>query len=158
MMKNVWRTVGVFTFALWMGGVSKKDPAQIVSHIENLYRGQTAHAIARMTVKNEAWERTLRMEMWSEGREKTRIVILDPPKERGITTLQIQDVIWNYIPRLGRRIKITEGMLAESWMGSHFTYDDMVKERKIEKLYRFRIVKESGGKGLRWCGVESSIR
>ena len=119
-------------------------PAEIVARIENLYRGRTAHAIARMEIQTEAWHRTLKLEMWSRGRDTARIVILAPPKERGVTTLQLGDVIWNYIPRLRRRIKITEGMLAESWMGSHFTYDDMVKETRIESLYVFRILERRG--------------
>lgn len=123
--------------------VAVQNPADIVARIENLYRGQTAHAIARMEIQTEAWHRTLKLEMWSRGRDTARIVVLEPPKERGVTTLQIGDVIWNYIPRLRRRIKITEGMLAESWMGSHFTYDDLVKETRIESLYVFRVLKES---------------
>ncbi len=142
-------TVSIWGFMLvGVGGMllgnAPRDPARIVAHVENLYRGRTSHAVARMEIRTEAWSRTLRLEIWAQGREKTRIVILDPPKERGVTTLQIGDVIWNYIPRLRRRIKITEGMLAESWMGSHFTYDDMVKEREVERLYRFRILREAG--------------
>ncbi len=121
-----------------------ESPAEIVARIEHLYRGRTAHAVARMEIQTEAWHRTLKLEMWSRGRDTARIVILSPPKERGVTTLQLGDVIWNYIPRLRRRIKITEGMLAESWMGSHFTYDDMVKETRIESLYVFRILDRRG--------------
>lgn len=128
---------------LWMV-LAVQNPAEIVARVENLYRGRTAHAVARMEIQTEAWHRTLRIEMWSRGRDTARIVVLEPPKERGITTLQLGDVIWNYIPRLRRRIKITEGMLAESWMGSHFTYDDMVKETRIESLYVFRVLKEAG--------------
>ncbi|MCF6192101.1 MAG: outer membrane lipoprotein-sorting protein [Candidatus Hydrothermae bacterium] len=72
------------------------------------------------------------------------MLILDPPKERGVVTLKRGDEIWNYIPRIDRKIKIPSGMMGDAWMGSHFTYDDMVKESKIERLYRFTVKEEHG--------------
>ncbi len=120
------------------------DPQALIARVETLYTSRTAHAIAVMEIQGEAWHRKLRMEIWSRGREDTRVRILEPPKERGVITLKRGDQIWNYIPRIDRKIKIPPGMMGDAWMGSHFTYDDMVKESKIERLYRFQVKEDTG--------------
>jgi len=43
--------------------------------------------------------------------------------------------MWNWIPSIERLIKIPPSMMMQSWMGSDFTNDDLVKESSIVNDY-----------------------
>ncbi|HKJ82671.1 MAG TPA: outer membrane lipoprotein-sorting protein, partial [Mariprofundaceae bacterium] len=56
--------------------------------------------------------------------------------------------IYTYLPRTDRTILLTSGMMMGSWMGSHFTNDDLVKESRMADDYNPRITFE-GKRGRR---------
>ncbi|MDN5278175.1 MAG: hypothetical protein PWR01_2140 [Clostridiales bacterium] len=116
---------------------------ELVTKIETQYQGKTSHGRTKMLIKTRHWQRTLEMESWSEGRDKFLTRILAPSKERGTCTLKVDDNIWNYLPRIDRMIKIPSSLMGESWMGSHLTNDDLVKENKIDQLYKLAIIASS---------------
>lgn len=120
-------------------GSSGLDAVALVLAVETQYQGDRSHGKMRMHIKTRSWNRTLELEMWSEGREKLLTRILAPVKERGTCTLKVNDDIWNYISRIDRLIKIPSSLMGDSWMGSHLTNDDLVKENKIDKLYQLAI-------------------
>jgi outer membrane lipoprotein-sorting protein len=75
------------------------------------------------------------MEGWSKGKDKTLVRILSPLKEKDTATLKSGNDIYSYLPKTDRTIKLTSGMMMGSWMGSHFTNDDLVKESRMEEDY-----------------------
>ncbi len=111
------------------------DPIELVRRVETQYQGKSSHGIMRMTIKTSRWSRTLEMESWSEGRDKFLTRILAPAKEKGTCTLKVADNIWNYLPGIDRLMKIPSSLMGESWMGSHLTNDDLVKDNRIDELY-----------------------
>jgi hypothetical protein len=115
----------------------------LVKKVETQYQGETSHGRMKMSIKNRNWSRTLIIESWSEGRDKMLTKILSPIKERGTCTLKVDDDIWNYISRIDRLIKIPSSLMGDSWMGSHLTNDDLVKENKIDRLYDLKITSET---------------
>lgn len=119
------------------------DAAAVVRSVETQYQGNSSLAKMRMTIKTRSWTRTLEMESWSEGRDKMLTRILAPAKERGTCTLKVNDDIWNYIARVDRMIKIPSSLMGDSWMGSHLTNDDLVKENKVDKLYDLKISQQN---------------
>ncbi len=120
------------------------DAQALVRKVETQYMGITSHAIARMIIKTESWSRELKMEFWSEGRDKFLAKILSPKKEQGTATLKIDEEIWNYLPKIDRLMKIPSSLMGDRWMGSHLTNDDLIKENKIDELYNFEIKKAWG--------------
>jgi hypothetical protein len=58
-----------------------------------------------------------------------------------------QDV-WNYLPRVDRTIKVPSSMMMGSWMGSHFTNDDLVKESRLIDDYEIGIEFEGTRDGV----------
>ena len=58
-----------------------------------------------------------------------------PAREAGTATLRTEEGLWNYAPRADRLIRIPTGLLSESWMGSHFTNDDLVRETSYDEDY-----------------------
>jgi hypothetical protein len=75
------------------------------------------------------------MKVWSEGTEKTLIQIVSPARERGTATLKVENNIWNYLPKVDRTIKVPASMMGGSWMGSHFTNDDIVRDSRFTDDY-----------------------
>ncbi|MFZ5950630.1 MAG: outer membrane lipoprotein-sorting protein [Candidatus Rifleibacteriota bacterium] len=115
------------------------DVISLIKSVETQYQGDTSHGQMQMQIKTRSWTRTLTMESWSEGRDKLLTRILSPAKEKGTCTLKVNDDIWNYISRIDRLIKIPSSLMGDSWMGSHLTNDDLVKENKIDELYQLRV-------------------
>ncbi len=101
---------------------------EVMDHIDDLYRAGSSHAVMRMTVVNERGTRELELESWSRGNDEGLVVIRSPAREAGTATLRTDEGLWNYAPRADRLIRIPSGLLSESWMGSHFTNDDLMRE------------------------------
>lgn len=111
------------------------DVQALVRHVDNLWRGTTSHAHMSMIVKTRHYQRKLSLEAWSHGTDNSLVVIQAPIKDRGIATLKVGENIWNYLPKINRVTKIPPSMMSGSWMGSHFTNDDLVKENTFEADY-----------------------
>lgn len=116
--------------------LSAKD---ILNQVDDLYRGDSAHGKMRMSVTTKHWSRTLSLEFWSKGTKRSLVRILSPLKEKGTATLMVENDIWNYLPKVKRVIKLPSSMMGGSWMGSHFTNDDLVKQSRMTEDYTFDI-------------------
>ena len=126
--------------ALWVApAFAQESASDIMERVDRLLRGDSSHGVATMEVATEHWERSVTMEMWSLGTDYSLIRIRAPAKEAGIATLMADDDIWNYLPKVDRTIKVPVSMMAGSWMGSHFTNDDLVKESQIVEDYDIEI-------------------
>lgn len=118
--------------------VSKQDKIlidEILDSIDKLYRSKTSHTNFEMKIENENWERTLKVEMWTKGLDKTLLKINSPKKDAGISTLRVDNNMWNYFPKINKTIKVPPSMMMGSWMGSDFTNDDLVKESTFKNDY-----------------------
>ena len=108
---------------------------ELVDEVDRLMRGKSSHGTVAMDVVTEHWHRTMRMEIWSLGTEYALVRVLAPPREAGTATLKANNDIWNYLPNVDRTIKIPASMMGGSWMGSHLTNDDLVKESRLIQDY-----------------------
>ncbi len=107
----------------------------VIEHLDELYRSESSHAVMEMTIVNERGTRELTLESWSKGEDEALIVIRSPAREAGTATLRTEEGLWNYAPRADRLIRIPSGLLSESWMGSHFTNDDLMRETSYDEDY-----------------------
>ncbi len=122
---------------------------RLLAMIDDLWRAESSHGIMTMRVVTRHYRRTLKLEEWSRGSEETLIRILAPARERGTATLKNGNVIYTWLPRTDRTIRLTGSMMAGSWMGSHFTNDDLVKEYRLSEDYDPEIVSETVRDGAR---------
>ena len=125
-----------FFLMLLISPVQAMEVEQLIRHIDELWRGETSQAVMSMTVKTQRYERTMTMEAWSRGKDYSLLLIREPIKDKGIATLKVKENIWNYLPKINRVTKVPSSMMSGSWMGSHFTNDDLVKESTFEDDYR----------------------
>lgn len=115
---------------------------ELADKSNEILRGQSSHARVTMEITTPRWARTLEVEVWNQGRHQALMRIHLPAKERGNGTLRIEKEIWNWLPAVERVIKIPPSMMHASWMGSDFTFDDMVKADSVVKDYTHKILEE----------------
>ncbi len=113
---------------------------EIVDRMDRLYRSDTSSAEVEMLIVSEHWTRTLNIDIWSEGLDKTFMHINSPKKDAGIATLRIKNEMWNYLPKINKVMKVPPSMMMSSWMGSDFTNDDLVKESSLREDYDARLI------------------
>ncbi len=116
------------------------DPVALVREAEEAIKGKTSHAVLEMRVVTPDYRRTRKLEAWWKGNEKALIVTLEPPREAGNRTLKRGSELWMYLQETETTIKIPPSMMLQSWMGSDFTYDDLVRESNLVRDYQIRLV------------------
>ena len=80
------------------------------------------------------------MKIWSKGIDYYMILITAPAREKGQVFLKRENEMWNWVPSINKIIKIPPSMMAQSWMGSDFTNDDLLKESSIVIDYDHKII------------------
>jgi outer membrane lipoprotein-sorting protein len=123
-----------------------EEVTRLLHQVDDLYRSSSSEATVTMQIKTAHWERALQLKVQSEGTEKALVRILAPAKDRGTTTLRVGDNLWNYLPKVDRTIKVPAAMMSNSWMGSHFTNDDLVQESRLERDYDSKLTQRPSGR------------
>lgn len=115
-------------------GEDRPDVARLVERTEASLQGRTTTGIMVMTIQTPQWTRTLKLQTWAKGDDYALIRVVEGgPRETGMMTLKRGDQLWNWLPRAARVMKLPSGMLGDSWMGSDFTNDDLVRGNSITK-------------------------
>ena len=120
------------------GGPEGLEPAPagvsveaIVRRAEDAMRGDRTYCNCEMTVSSPrlTTARTVAFESWTdEPGRRSFIRIHAPPKDAGTGFLKLHPNLWMYVPRVERTIRVPPSMMLQSWMGSDFTNDDLVRE------------------------------
>lgn len=113
-------------------GSDVPDVNTLVERIELLLNGRSSVAVMTMTIRTASWTRTLDLKVWAEGRDYALVrVLAGGPRETGMMTLKREKQLWNWLPQAGRVMKLPSGMMGDSWMGSDFTNDDLVRGNSL---------------------------
>ncbi len=104
---------------------------EIVKQADDKMRGQTSQAEMIIRTVRPGWSRELAVKTWMKGNSLAIILIQAPVKDKGIVFLKRGKEVWNWMPRLERSIKLPPSMMSQSWMGTDFTNDDLVRESSI---------------------------
>jgi outer membrane lipoprotein-sorting protein len=110
--------------------MAASDPKaiELLERVDNLYQQENSHAVMTMEIVTPDFERSMSMESWSIGLDYSLVRVLEPKKERGVSTLKRENDMWNYLPKIRKVIKVPPSMMMGSWMGSDFTNDDLMRE------------------------------
>lgn len=153
-MKISLLVAAFFILSLSHANAQTISAQEMIKRADDLLRGDTSDGVYAMTVTTPNWSRTLKLRAVSFARSKTYIKILEPVKEAGITTLRIENNMWNYLPKVERTIKNPPSMMLEPWMGSDFSNDDLVKESSIVTDYTHAIAAEETIDGFNAYKIE----
>lgn len=115
----------------------------IVEKAEDKMRGNSSYAEIIIQIIRPTWQREMKMKAWSEGKKNSLIYIISPEKDKGIVFLKRNKEVWNYMPSIERNIKLPPSMMSQSWMGTDFTNDDLVKEASAADDYTHKLLGDS---------------
>lgn len=115
----------------------------IIRKMDENFQGETSIAEVKMTIQRKTWSRDITMKFWSKGEEFNLILITAPARDKGTAFLKRGKEIWNWQPTIDQVIKLPPSMMMQSWMGSDFTNDDLVRESSFISDFASRIVKDS---------------
>ena len=140
-MRNILKTLTltIVFIATTILGQNAKD---IVQKANDLVLGKTSQGINTMTLVRPDWQREVSMKVWSKGIDYYMILITAPAREKGQVFMKRKNEMWNWVPSINKMIKIPTSMMAQSWMGSDFTNDDLLKESSIVVDYNHKIIGE----------------
>ena len=130
------------------------DIKELVKKADEKLRGTSSIGTFSMIIQRPGWERAISMKSWTLGTEYSLIYITAPAKEKGQVFLKRKSEMWNWVPSIDRMIKIPPSMMMQSWMGSDFTNDDLVKESSIVKDYEHQLLGEDTIEGYPCYRVE----
>ncbi|MFK7972568.1 MAG: outer membrane lipoprotein-sorting protein [Bacteroidia bacterium] len=118
--------------------------SEVVRQMEEKARGiKSLQAEMTMTIVRPKWTREISMKMWSKGQDYSMIYITGPQREKGTANLKRGKEVWTWIPRIEKTTKLPPSMMAQSWMGSDFTNDDLVREFSLSEDYTHAFIGDS---------------
>lgn len=140
-MSNRIILVQIIAISLLCSGIAlAQNATEIVQRMDEEMRGESLEAEVTMTIVRPDWSREVSMKSWSRGTEYSMILITAPARDDGTAFLKRGNEIWNWIPSVGRTIKMPPSMMMQSWMGSDFTNDDLVRESSAVTDYHHELV------------------
>ncbi len=107
------------------------------------YRGKASTGTAVMTIHRPDWERTMTMDVWTEGDAQSLVRITAPAKDEGNGTLKKGQDMWLFNPKVNRVIKLPPSMMSQSWMGSDFSNNDLAKTDSLVNDYDHQVTETS---------------
>ncbi|MCP4553331.1 MAG: outer membrane lipoprotein-sorting protein [Bacteroidetes bacterium] len=107
-----------------------------------------------MSIIRPEWSRTFTMQSWSLGNDFYIIYITAPARDKGQIFMKRKNEMWNWMPTINRMIKIPPSMMMQSWMGSDFSNDDVVRANSIVEDYTHRMIGEKEIEGLNCYEIE----
>lgn len=117
------------------------DANELLKAIDDNMWSKTKFINGRLIIDNGRRIRTLKMDSWMEGTEKSYSYYKSPPRERGTQMLKLFRKLWMYTPRTDRKILIAGHLLRQSMMGSDLSYEDMMEDRKLSHSYVAKVEK-----------------
>ncbi len=129
-----------------------QDATAIIQKAEENVRGQQAYGEMKMTIQRPKWTREITMKSWSKGDDYSLVVVTAPARDKGTAFLKRDKEIWNWQPTIDRSIKMPPSMMMQSWMGSDFTNDDLVRQSSMVTDFNHNYLTEEELEG-RMCYV-----
>lgn len=132
----------MFLAATALSAQEQPDARWIVQQADQKLRGQTSIATLKMTIVRPTWTREITMKSWSKGNDYSLTLVTAPARDKGTAFLKRDKEIWNWQPTIDRVIKMPPSMMMQSWMGSDFKNDDLVRESSIVTDYEHKLLGE----------------
>lgn len=118
-----------------------QSAVEIIERMEEVMRGDSQYAEMTMRIVRPRYEREVSMRSWLKGRDHSLILITAPARDEGTAFLMRGSDIWNYDPRIDRTTRLPSSMMAQSWMGSDFTNDDLVRDSDLVEDFEHELLR-----------------
>jgi outer membrane lipoprotein-sorting protein len=130
------------------------NASEILKRGQSTIRGESTQVVMEMSVVRPDYSRNLKIRAWTYGQSNALVEILDPAKEEGVVSLRTDNQMWNYLPKTDQVVRVPSSLMLQSWMGSDFTIDDLMKASSLVRDYTHKIVREEKIGGERTVLIE----
>lgn len=131
-----FKVIAAFFFFLELSVIAAQvNPSEVVRTGESAMRGESTQVVMTMNITHTDYKRELKLRSWTKGTEKSLVEIIKPLKEEGVVSLRLTVDMWNYLPKTDQVIRVPSSMMLQSWMGSDFTNDDLMKMSSLNTDY-----------------------
>ncbi len=121
--------------------VNAQNATEIIKKADEKWNGEkSSQGTMTMTIVRPTWERTIQFKIWTLERDYSMTLITSPAKEKGQAFLKRETEMWNWMPNISRMIKLPPSMMADGWMGSDYTNDDILKESSMVVDFTHKII------------------
>jgi len=131
------------------------EAQDIVRAAIDYWRGLSSYGEMTMTIHRPDWERSMSMQAWTQGDDRSLVRVTAPKKDRGNGTLIDDTNMWSYSPKVNRVIKVPSSMMGQSWMGSDFSNKDISRVDDIIDQYDHSILSKEEQDGHTVYHIES---
>ncbi len=145
--KGIFILLIIFLLPATILGQKSLTAKEVVQKSFNRFLGKSSFSIMEMKIERPTWSRSVTMQNWSLGTQYYITYITAPARDNGEVFLKYKKDMWNYIPAINRLIKIPPSMMMQSWMGSDFTNNDLMKQNSIvtDYTHKFNKSEKYGG-------------
>ena len=139
------QTIRMLALALLCGlffqtPLAAQNAKEIIENADEKRMGQASRSTMSLTVIRPEWKREISLRVWTKGNEYLLILITEPARDKGTAFMKRGKEFWNWVPRIERIVKLPPSAMAQAWMGSDFTNDDLVRESSIVKDYTHKLL------------------
>lgn len=142
----------IFTFISFSIGAQTAD--EILKKLDENMSSENRIVESSMTIHGKRKSRTMTLKTYTVGDKKSFTEYLSPAREKGTKMLKLEDKLWIYSPSTDRIIQISGHMLRQSVMGSDFSYEDIMDDRKLRDVYNSKIISEEEIEGRKVIVLE----
>lgn len=135
--------------------VTAQDAQKLVEESFDYMRGKASIATVDMIIHRPDWQRRMRIKAWTRGQKDSLFYIDAPAKDHGNGTLKKGRQMWMFNPKVNRVIKVPPSMMAQSWMGSDFSNNDLAKSDSLLSDYTHSIIATETHDGLNVYVIKS---
>ena len=121
----------ILTLSCFFSYGQELSARDIVQMANDKATGNSSQGMMKMTIVRPDWSREVTMKSWSKGTEYYLIYVTEPVRDKGQVFMKRGQDMWNWMPSINRMIKIPPSMMGQSWMGSDFTNDDLIRMNSI---------------------------
>lgn len=126
-MTKIYHSILCLIFLIGTSAFAQ-DAREIIKKSDDILRGTSLQADMTFKIIRPKYTREMNAKVWTKGTDYSLILIMSPVKDKGTAYLKRKKEVWSWLPTLERVIKLPPSMMSQSWMGTDFTNDDLVKE------------------------------
>ncbi len=143
-MKRSYLIFGILVLLIFPAANAVETPSGewILKQVDKNIGSDNKITVGAMIIHGRRGSRTIKSKSWLKGTNISFTEYLAPARERGTKMLKLADELWTYSPSTDRTIKISGHMLRQSVMGSDFSYEDMMEDPELHKLYDAEVIAE----------------
>ncbi len=148
-------TTSIAAVALMPATSFAQDAVAILRTAFDNWRAESSHAVLEMEIRRASGTRSMSLDSWTQGEDRALVRFTAPARDAGNATLQLGNATYMFNPKLNQVIKLPASAMAQSWMGSDFSYEDLSRSERVIEDYTHKLLRSETQGGQRVYVIES---